>query len=80
MDSLWNDVERAAVEGRLREAVVGSDSTVKGGLEKVIADTGADEVIVVTDTWDHLARLDSYRRVAQIAAEIEIPATSDVAS
>jgi len=30
MDSLWSDVERAAVEGRLREAVVGSDSTVKG--------------------------------------------------
>ena len=80
MDSLWNDVERAAVEGRLREAVVGSDSTVKGGLEKVIADTGADEVIVVTDTWDHLARLDSYRRVAQIAAEMEMPATSRVAS
>jgi luciferase family oxidoreductase group 1 len=79
MDSLWNDVERAAVEGRLREAVVGSDSTVKGGLEKVIADTGADEVIVVTDTWDHLARLDSYRRVAEIAAEMEMPATSDVA-
>jgi luciferase family oxidoreductase group 1 len=80
MDPLWSDVERAAVEGRLREAVVGSDSTVKGGLEKVIADTGADEVIVVTDTWDHVARLDSYRRVAQIAAEMEMPATSRVAS
>jgi hypothetical protein len=26
---------------------------------------------VVTDTWDHEARLDSYRRLATIAAAIE---------
>ncbi len=71
MDSLWSDFERAAVESRLREAIVGSDATVKAGLEKLVADTGANEVIVVTDTWDHKARLDSYRRVAEIAGEIK---------
>jgi alkanesulfonate monooxygenase SsuD/methylene tetrahydromethanopterin reductase-like flavin-dependent oxidoreductase (luciferase family) len=71
MDSLWNDLERAAVESRLREAIIGSEETVKAGLERLIAATGADEVIAVTDTWDHNARLDSYRRVAQIAAAIE---------
>ena len=71
MDSLWSDFERAAVRSRLREAIVGSDATVKAGLEKLVADTGANEVIVVTDTWDHKARLDSYRRVAEIAGEIK---------
>jgi luciferase family oxidoreductase group 1 len=71
MDGLWNDLERAAVESRLREAVVGSESTVKAGLEDLIARTGADEVISVTDTWDHNARLDSYRRLANVASIIE---------
>ena len=70
MDGLWSDIERAAVESRLREAIIGSDSTVKAGLETLITDTGADEVIAVTDTWEHEARLDSYRRVAEIAGSI----------
>ena len=71
MDSLWTDWERAAVENRLGAAIVGSEATVKAGLEKLVAETGADEIIVVTDTWDHNARLDSYRRIAKVAAAIE---------
>ncbi|MGB6193404.1 MAG: LLM class flavin-dependent oxidoreductase [Terracidiphilus sp.] len=75
MDALWNDWERAAVESRLAAAIVGSESTVKAGMERLIATTGADEVIVVTDTWDHAARLDSYRRVASIVQEIDMEPT-----
>jgi luciferase family oxidoreductase group 1 len=71
MDELWNDFERAAVESRLQQAIVGSKDTVKAGLQKLIASTGADEVIVVTDTWEHEARLESYRLVAQVAAALE---------
>jgi luciferase family oxidoreductase group 1 len=71
MDDLWTPWERASVESRLRAAIVGSESTVKQGLENLIAQTGADEVIVFTDTWDHAARLDSYRRVASVAREIQ---------
>lgn len=78
MDALWNDWERAAVESRLAAAIVGSESTVRAGMERLIATTGADEVIVVTDTWDHAARLDSYRRVASIAQRIDMePAGED---
>jgi luciferase family oxidoreductase group 1 len=77
MDSLWNGLERAAVESRLREAIIGSESTVKAGLEKLIASTGADEVIAVTDTWDHNARLDSYRRLATVAAGVETESPAD---
>jgi hypothetical protein len=50
---------------------VGSEATVKAGLERLVAATGADELIVVADTWDHEARLESYRRVAEIAGRIE---------
>ena len=67
----WNAFERAAVESRLSAAIVGSDGTVKAGLTKLVEQTGANEIIVVTDTWDHEARLDSYRRVATVAASIE---------
>ena len=71
IDRPWNAFERAAVESRLSAAIVGSEGTVKAGLERLVADTGADEVIVVTDTWDHEARLDSYHRVAKVAGSIE---------
>jgi luciferase family oxidoreductase group 1 len=70
MDLLWRESERAAVENRLAAAIVGSDETVKAGLEKLVSETGADEVIAVTDTYEHADRLDSYRRVADIAATI----------
>lgn len=64
MESLWQEWERAAVEDKLGAAIVGSDATVKAGLEKLVRDTGADEVIVVTDTYEHRDRLESYQRVA----------------
>ncbi len=64
MESLWQEWERAAVEDKLGAAIVGSDATVKAGLEKLVRDTGADEVIVVTDTYEHRDRLESYERVA----------------
>ena len=73
MEGLWqDDGERAAVESRLRAAIVGSNATVKAGLEKLAGDTGADEVIVVTDTYDHADRLQSYRRVADVATGVEV--------
>ena len=73
MESLWqDDGEKAAVESRLHAAIVGSNATVKAGLEKLVGETGADEVIVVTDTYEHEDRLQSYRRVAEIARMIDV--------
>jgi luciferase family oxidoreductase group 1 len=66
MESLWQDWERAAVENKLRAAIIGSDASVKAGLQQLVRDTGADEVIVVTDTYEHEDRLQSYQRVAAL--------------
>jgi luciferase family oxidoreductase group 1 len=71
MEAIWQDWEEAAVESKLRAAVVGSNETVKRGLESLVAATGADEVIAVTDSWDHADRLESYRRLAEVATGIE---------
>ena len=72
MEGLWQGGgERGAVESRLHAAIVGSNATVKAGLEKLVGDTGANEVIVVTDTYEHGDRLQSYRLVADVAALVE---------
>jgi luciferase family oxidoreductase group 1 len=75
MEPLWQDWERAAVQSKLGAAIVGSEATVKAGLEKLVGDTGADEVIIVTDTYEHADRLQSYRRVADVATKIEVKPT-----
>ncbi len=66
MEGIWNEFERAAVENKLGQAIVGSSATVKAGLEKLVRDTGADEVIVVTDTYHPADRLRSYQLVAEV--------------
>jgi luciferase family oxidoreductase group 1 len=72
MEPLWQDFERFAVESKLGAAIVGSEATVKAGIKKLVDDTGADELIVVTDTFEHTDRLQSYERVARIANTIEV--------
>lgn len=73
MEPLWQPWERAAVESKLRYAIVGSQLTVKAGLERLVAETRADEVIVVTDAYDHADRLHSYEFVADVAKSILLP-------
>lgn len=73
MDGIWSEWERAAVESKLRAAIVGSESTVEAGLHRLLAATGADEVIAVTDAWDHAARLHCYERLAEVAQRISVP-------
>ena len=46
MQPLWQDWEQAAVESKLGAAIVGSEATVKAGLEKLVNETAADEVML----------------------------------
>lgn len=68
----WSERERAAVESKLRAAIVGSSATVAEGILDLVARTGANELIVVTDTWDAADRLESCHRVAEIASGIDV--------
>jgi luciferase family oxidoreductase group 1 len=47
-----------------RRMILGSPGSVRGQLEQVAADYGAEEVIVVTITYDHAARRRSYELIA----------------
>lgn len=73
MDSLWSAPERGAVMSKLGAAIVGSEATVRAGLERLVQQTGAAEVIIATDTYSQEDRLASYRRVAGIAQSLQAP-------
>lgn len=79
MDAVWTEWERAAVMSKLGAAVVGSEATVKAALEKLARDTGAAEVIAVTDTFSHEARLESYQRLAEVASSVAAERTPSFA-
>jgi len=51
--------------GRRRRWLVGSPDTVKPGIEALAAEYGAEEVMVVTITYDHDARKRSYELLAK---------------
>src|SRR5215467_15856567 len=50
--------------GRRRRWLVGSPDTVKPGIEELAAEYGAEEVMIVTITYDHEARKRSYELLA----------------
>ncbi len=45
--------------------MIGSPDTVRAGLEQVARDYGADEVMVVTITFEHETRRRSYELIAE---------------
>ncbi len=49
-----------------RRGITGSPETVRAELERIATDYGADELILVTITYDHAARRRSYELVAEV--------------
>jgi luciferase family oxidoreductase group 1 len=74
----WTESEKTAVSSKLGAAIVGSNATVQASLEALIARTGANEIIAVTDTYDPADRLESYRRLSQAAAAIDVRTPASV--
>jgi len=56
--------ERAMLDQALACAVIGSPDTVKQGLRAFIARTGANDLIITAQIFDHTARLRSFELVA----------------
>ena len=48
----------------LSYSVVGSPATVRHGLEAIVARTGADELMLASQIYDHAARVRSYELAA----------------
>jgi luciferase family oxidoreductase group 1 len=67
IDAYWTPDEKARASSMLTRSFVGSPGTVREGLDRFAAETGADELIVAAAIHDHAARLRSYELLAGLA-------------
>ncbi len=66
-EQLANPLEQAAVQAKLGAAIIGGPETVRRGLERVLEETQANELMIVSNAYDHQDRLRSYEITAQVA-------------
>ncbi|GAB2989641.1 LLM class flavin-dependent oxidoreductase [Amycolatopsis acidiphila] len=62
----YTDLDRQFLEERFGSNVIGSPETVRKGLETLIADTGADEMMITTMVHGQADRVRSYELVADL--------------
>lgn len=67
MKDIWSPQEEEFVKSKLRYSVIGSPETVKKGLQKLVDETQADELIIVSDAYDHQVRKKSFELIAKVA-------------
>jgi luciferase family oxidoreductase group 1 len=72
----YTDSERFALREYRDRTVVGTPEKVSAQLEALAAESGADEVMVVTNVHDHAARLRSYELLMTAAAAAKPSITS----
>jgi luciferase family oxidoreductase group 1 len=64
--------ERRLLDDMLSYSAVGSPDTVRRALEAVVARTGADELMLTSQIYDHAARLRSYELAAGTPAAAQV--------
>ena len=60
IDAYWSPEEAVQASSMLKYAFVGSEATVRSGLEAFVESTGVDELMVVSAIYEHVLRLRSY--------------------
>ncbi|MGG3640210.1 LLM class flavin-dependent oxidoreductase [Bacillus gobiensis] len=66
LEDLMSDYEKQALEQQLGSSIAGSPETVKDKLQNFSNETGADEMIINGQIYDHKARLRSFEIVAEV--------------
>ncbi len=67
IETYWTPAEKERASAMLRCSFVGSPATVRPELDRFVAETQADELIVAAAIHDHEARLRSYGLLAGLA-------------
>ncbi len=70
----WAQFEQDNIDHALAFSFVGNTETVRDGLQHLINQTGADELMLTAMIYDHKARLRSFELAAQVCKTLE-PAT-----
>jgi luciferase family oxidoreductase group 1 len=68
IETYWSPMEKAQAMGMLARSIVGSPETVRAGIDALVAETAADELMIVSDVYDHAARLRSFELIAGAAS------------
>lgn len=68
MDRIWNPYEKAAVQSMTDLLVVGGAEKVKKGLQELIDETQADELMITCGLYDYEDSLRSYEIISQCKA------------
>lgn len=66
INTYWSIDERVQAQRMLAMSVVGSPDTVREKLEGILTQTRVNELMIVSDIYDHSLRLQSYEYIAQI--------------
>jgi luciferase family oxidoreductase group 1 len=64
IESYWSAMEKRQAMKMLARSIVGSPATVRSGIDALVAETGADELMIVSDVFDHATRLRSFELIA----------------
>ena len=65
IETYWTPMEKAQVAQMLGCSIVGDVDAVRAGVASLVEQTAADELMIVSDIFDHTARLHSYDLIAQ---------------
>jgi luciferase family oxidoreductase group 1 len=65
IETYWTPMEKAQAQRWLARSIYGSVDTVRQSIAALVEETGADELIIVSDVFDHAARLRSYELIAE---------------
>lgn len=68
IETYWSPAEKMQAMGMLRRTIVGSKETVRAGIAALVEETKADELMIVSDVYEHPKRLKSYEMIADAAA------------
>lgn len=79
IDDYWTPAERAHLQQMLACSVVGDEQSVASGLAQLVEETGADELMLVTDIFDHEARLHSLTLTARAGSRLGLDSTRSAA-
>ncbi|PNG24629.1 LLM class flavin-dependent oxidoreductase [Methylocella silvestris] len=69
IEAYWSWAEKAQALNMLACSIVGSRDKVRAGVERLVARTGADELMIVSDVFDHATRLRSFEIIADVVNE-----------
>ncbi len=70
IETFWSPAEKQLASQMLKVSIVGSPQTVRSGLVRLLQDTGADELMVVTSVFDPEARMRSCEILTDVARDV----------